>query len=498
MPGRATARSSHGGATATGRRTCPPGCTGVKAVSAGGGFSLALKNDGTVVAWGWNGYGQTNVPAGLTGVTVIAAGDYHSMALKSDGTVVAWGWNGYGQTNVPTGLTGVTAISAGSVHSLALKNDGTVVAWGSNIWGQTNVPAGLTGVKAISAGGLHNLALKNDGTVVAWGWNSSGQTNVPAGLTDVTAIAAGQFHSLALENDGTVVAWGDNPNGETNVPAGLTDLTAIAAGHSYSLALVVSDTTPPVISVPADMLEQATNPPLGRTVYFSATATDESPTNPIVTCTPASGSVFPIGVTTVMCSATDDAGNTATATFTVTVAPTHFYLHGAGATGNPPTLTVDMFTPTSSSAKYSDSGGVRFAGGNPWVQVGRWTDPSTVMVGRPWKFQTWVGLKNSDDQGTVFDVKADVYVNQTLAATATYRAVTGVTRNPSLATYLWIALGSNNAAADRGDAVSVVLSARIGTNPDGTKYPGHANATGLRVYYDSVERPTQMWTTLGH
>ena len=43
-----------------------------------------------------------------------------------------------------------------------------------------------------------------------------------------------------------------------------------------------------------------------------------------------------------------------------------------------------------------------------------------------------------------------------------------------------------------GDAVSLVLSTRIGTNPDGTKYPGHANATGLRLYYDSVERPTQL------
>ena len=44
-----------------------------------------------MVAWGYNDYGQTNVPAGLSGVTAIAAGDYHSLALKSDGTVVAWG-----------------------------------------------------------------------------------------------------------------------------------------------------------------------------------------------------------------------------------------------------------------------------------------------------------------------------------------------------------------------------------------------------------------------
>ena len=60
----------------------------------------------------------------------IAAGAYHNLALKNDGTVVAWGENCYGQATVPAGLSGVVAIAAGALHSLALKNDGTVVAWG--------------------------------------------------------------------------------------------------------------------------------------------------------------------------------------------------------------------------------------------------------------------------------------------------------------------------------------------------------------------------------
>ena len=77
--------------------------------------SLALKSDGTVVAWGYNYYGQTNVPSGLTNVVAIAGGYYHSLALKSDGTVVAWGYNDYGQTNVPSGLTNVVAIAGGVV-----------------------------------------------------------------------------------------------------------------------------------------------------------------------------------------------------------------------------------------------------------------------------------------------------------------------------------------------------------------------------------------------
>ena len=73
--------------------------------------------------------------------TAIAAGWYHTVALKGDGTVVAWGYNGYGQCNVPPGLSGVTAIAAGGYHTAALKGDGIVVAWGDSHDGQCTVPA---------------------------------------------------------------------------------------------------------------------------------------------------------------------------------------------------------------------------------------------------------------------------------------------------------------------------------------------------------------------
>jgi alpha-tubulin suppressor-like RCC1 family protein len=100
----------------------------VKAIAAGGGHSLALKGDGTVVAWGCGApgtdFGQCSAPAGLFGVKAIAAGDFQSLALRGDGTVVAWGCGASapndGQCRVPSGLSGVTGIAAGGVHSMAL------------------------------------------------------------------------------------------------------------------------------------------------------------------------------------------------------------------------------------------------------------------------------------------------------------------------------------------------------------------------------------------
>ena len=90
----------------------------------------------------------TTVPVrGLTGITAISAGGYRTVALRNDGTVWAWGNNVEGElgdgttTNRNTAvqvsdLTGITAISAGDLHTVALKNDGTVWAWGRNYYGQ--------------------------------------------------------------------------------------------------------------------------------------------------------------------------------------------------------------------------------------------------------------------------------------------------------------------------------------------------------------------------
>jgi hypothetical protein len=81
---------------------------------------------------------------------------------------------------------------------------------------------------------------------------------------------------------------------------------------------LVLDTTPPVITVPGPITVNATSP-TGAVVTYSVSATDPDDTVASLSCAPASGTTFPIGTTTVTCTASDTHGNSSTATFTVHV-----------------------------------------------------------------------------------------------------------------------------------------------------------------------------------
>lgn len=120
----------------------------VRSVAAGGDFTVALKTDGTLWAWGGNDYGQlgngTVVSAAqpvqvLDQVTAVSAGDYHVAAIRDDGTLWTWGDNLYGQLGDGTlnsvsapqqVLDNVTAVSAGANATAAVRSDGTLWTWG--------------------------------------------------------------------------------------------------------------------------------------------------------------------------------------------------------------------------------------------------------------------------------------------------------------------------------------------------------------------------------
>lgn len=274
----------------------------VKSISCGANHTLAVKNDGTVWAWGNNGYGQLgngetidrSAPvqvSNLTGVKqVFSTNNCYSVALKEDGTVWAWGNNEYGQlgdgtkTNKSTpvqviGLSSIKSIVCSTSFCLALKTDGTVWAWGANGYGQlgdgTTIArttpvqvSGLTSVKELSASLYSCFALKQDGSVWSWGYNGNYELGdgfaanrcAPikvTGLNSIKSILCGQHHALALKQDGTVWAWGYNKNGQlgdgtttsNGVPKQVSDLsnvksiyggtynTSSASGLDYNVAL---------------------------------------------------------------------------------------------------------------------------------------------------------------------------------------------------------------------------------------------------------------------
>ena len=207
------------------------GWTDIVAVSAGDNFTVGLKSDGTVVAVGDSEDGECDVSS-WTDIVAVSAGDYHTVGLKVDGTVVSVGRNKYGECNVSR-WTDIVAISAGDDCTVGVKTDGTVVAVGAG-----NKIQGLdrwTDIVSVSAGNFHTVRLKSDGTVVAKGSDIDGECDV-GGWMDIVAASAGVGYTVGLKRDGTVVAVGDNRDGDCNV-SGWTDIVAVSTGFWHTVGL---------------------------------------------------------------------------------------------------------------------------------------------------------------------------------------------------------------------------------------------------------------------
>jgi hypothetical protein len=105
--------------------------------------------------------------------------------------------------------------------------------------------------------------------------------------------------------------------GQATITCTSTDAYGNTSVHSYA-GSTVRDTTAPVLTVPTNIVVFG-DVPAGKQITFAATATDVVTVAPAVSCSPASGTTFPYGTTTVSCTATDNAGNSSTGGFTVTV-----------------------------------------------------------------------------------------------------------------------------------------------------------------------------------
>jgi alpha-tubulin suppressor-like RCC1 family protein len=209
--------------------------SGVIAITAGWGHTCALIQDAGIRCWGDNEYGQlgdgTDVPyravrgmvSGLEkDIVGISAGGGHTCALKQDGRIMCWGQNNYGQlgdgttknSNLPVYVKGLSLLSGETISSLA-------------------------------AGRNHTCALTDRRRVMCWGWNSSGQLGDGTMISrtipvvadthgnDILGLSAGGEHTCVITTEYNALCWGDNDYGQlgngTNASSG-TPVEVIGLG----------------------------------------------------------------------------------------------------------------------------------------------------------------------------------------------------------------------------------------------------------------------------
>ena len=253
-------------------------------------FTIALKSNGTLWAWGQNdSYEMGNGTCCSNQLTPIQIGtdtDWVNIdvaksvdtgfAIKSNGTLWGWGSNGEyllgGDSSIPTRPvpfqintdTDWLSISPGSSHMLALKNNGTLWTWGAGNYGQlgynqnvNNTPTqvGVDTWKSVTGGLFTSFGVKTNGTLWAWGRNQNGQL----GLGDATdrntptqvgtainweTVAAGDNTTIATKTDGSVWVWGTNNFGEAGTgdtnpvltPTQLTGVCVTLTNESFTIA----------------------------------------------------------------------------------------------------------------------------------------------------------------------------------------------------------------------------------------------------------------------
>ena len=293
----------------------------VTMMATGMAHSLLLLSDGEILPFGSNLRGELGLsypvpdpmkaiggvsfcPASKTiantglRVVQIAAAQTHSLAVRADGSVLAWGLNANYELGLTTGtiknapeaiplLWPVRQVSVGEEHSMLLTEWGEVYTMGSNRNGQlgvrsvlvpTSVPTLVTAltkqVVSITACGQSSFAITSDGSAFAWGSNSMGQlglglcpavagnhtiatpTVIAALNAPVAEITCSGVHTLFRMADGSLYATGAQNSGQLGAAGAVDDGSCLTSAES-------GDVLPPIRSLVPVKVQMST--PLGVT-----------------------------------------------------------------------------------------------------------------------------------------------------------------------------------------------------------------------------------------
>jgi hypothetical protein len=227
----------------------------VVAIAACGEHSMALRANGTLWAWGGNGFGQLGdgtttsrlTPVQVTtlgnSVGLIACGLNHSLAVKAGGALYAWGVNFNGQLGDGTGInrptpqlvatpTDVVAIAGGGGHSAAIKSNGQLFVWGNNFFGQVGNRSGNFNPQAGALNVLRGDSVISTGTAASGG---SGGTASSSGssVIEIAGMSTGyDFGTRTAGTTGTVAGKFRNQAAS----ASINGISISVTGAAFSLS----------------------------------------------------------------------------------------------------------------------------------------------------------------------------------------------------------------------------------------------------------------------